>query len=325
MKALDGVVLLKIDAEKGEGPDLAKEYKVNGFPTFILANAGAEVVDTWWGYDKDHFLTNLGDALADPTTIVQKETRFASAPTAADAGKLARYSLVRGDYQDAVALYRKGAELDPSADLSFPTFEAMITGFHKKEAFTADEIRGAADATLAREGRTPSEVVDVAFSMKGVGTKIEDRTYWLPYLPRALAASANGESERLQNQHRELAIDHMLLVEKNEKKAVELKVASMPEGWKDDAGELNGFSWWCFENAVNLEEAEALARRGVELAAAGAERAMILDTAAEICNARGNCDDAVELIRRAVADDPEKEYYKKQLARFEEIRATASN
>ena len=54
----------------------------------------------------------------------------------------------------------------------------------------------------------------------------------------------------------------MLHVENNEAKAVELKYASMPEGWKDDPKELNSFSWWCFENLVHLEEAEALARRG---------------------------------------------------------------
>jgi tetratricopeptide (TPR) repeat protein len=325
MKALEGVVLFKIDAEKGDGPALAKEYKVGGYPTFILANAGAEPVDTWWGYDKDHFLTNLGDALADPTTITEKEARFASRPTAGDAGKLARCRTVRGEYEEAVALYRKGEGMDASVDFSFPIFDTMITGFRKKDAFTADELRRAADATLAREGRSAPEIVDVAFSMKDVGTKTGDRAYWLPYLAPALAASAGAETERMQNQHRELEIDHVLLVEKNEKKAIELKYASMPEGWRDDAAELNNFSWWCFENTVHLEEAEALARRGVELAAAGNERAMILDTAAEICNARGNCDDAVELIRRAVADAPDKEYYKKQLARFEEIRAAGAN
>ncbi|MGH2571695.1 MAG: hypothetical protein ACRDGR_10735 [bacterium] len=287
--------------------------------------ADTEPVDTWIGYDKSHFLTNLGDALVDPTTIAQKEARFASAPTALDAGKLARWRFVRGDYRDAVAMYRKGEEIDPSVDYSFQVFDAMFSGFRKSDAFTADEIRQAADATLARKGRAPSEIVDVAFWMKSVGTKIGDRGYWLPYLPPALAASAGGETERMQNQHRELTIDHTLLVQKNEKKAIELKVASMPEGWKDAPAELNDFSWWCFENMVHLEDAEALARRGAELAPAGAERAMILDTAADICNARGNCDDAVELIRRAIADDPEKKYYQEQLARFEKIRAAGTN
>jgi hypothetical protein len=64
-----------------------------------------------------------------------------------------------------------------------------------------------------------------------------------------------------------------------------------------------------------------MARRGVEVAAAGSEKANLLDTAAEICNARGHCDDAVDLIRQAVEEDPDREYFKKQLKRFEELRA----
>jgi tetratricopeptide (TPR) repeat protein len=266
----------------------------------------------------------MGDALADPTTMEQKQARFASAPTAADAGKLARYHAVRGDYQDAVKLYHRGEKLDSSMDFSYQVFDATFSGFRKTEAFTPEEVAKAADATLARDRET-AEIVDVAFMMRHVGSKIDDREYWLPYLEPALAASANSDDEKVQKQHRSLEIDHTLLVEKNEAKAVKLKHASMPEGWKDDAGQLNNFSWWCFENMVNLEEAEVLARRGVELAPAGGERAMILDTVAEICNARGNCDDAVELIRKAISDAPESEYYAKQLKRFEEIRAASAN
>jgi len=325
MKALEGVVLYKIDAEKGDGPALKEKYRVTGYPTYVMANSNVETMDTWIGYEKSHFMTNLGDALADPTTIAQKQARFASGPTAVDAGKLARYQSVRGDYADAVELYRRGEQLDPSSDFSYQVFDATFYGFRKSDAFDAEDVRRAADATLARDGRTADEIVDAAFMMKHVATKIEDRAYWLPYLEKAYAASAGNEDERMQKRHRDLEIDHVLLVKKDEDKAVELKYAAMPEGWKEEPKQLNGFAWWCFENGVNLEEAEALGRRGVELAAAGSERAMILDTVAEICNARGNCDDAVELIQRAIADAPDSEYYPKQLKRFEEIRAQGTN
>jgi tetratricopeptide (TPR) repeat protein len=325
MKALEDVVLFKVDAEKGEGPELKEQYRVNGYPTYILANTEVETMDTWMRYEKAHFLMNIGDALADPTTIEQKEARFASAPTAVDAGKLARYQGARGNYADAVKLYSKGEQLDPSVDYSFQIFDEMFTGFRKAEAFTVDEVRKAADAVLAHEGRDPDEIVDVAFWMKHVGSKVEDRDLWLPYLEPALTASADSDDERMQKRHAQLKIDHTLFVKKDEATAVKLKYASMPEGWKDDPKQLNSFSWWCFESMVNLEEGEALGRRGVELAPAGTERAMILDTVAEICNARGNCDDAVELIRMAIEDAPESEYYQEQLERFEAIRKASAN
>ena len=94
----------------------------------------------------------------------------------------------------------------------------------------------------------------------------------------------------------------------------------MPAGWESDAGGLNGFAGWCYENKINLEEAGKLARKGAALASPGAEKAEILDTAAEICNLLGNCDDAVLLAEQAAKEDPKSEHYAKQLKRFAEIR-----
>ena len=85
----------------------------------------------------------------------------------------------------------------------------------------------------------------------------------------------------------------------------------------DDPAALNNFAWWCFEHNVNLEEAEELALRGVELATDDDARANILDTAAEICAARGDCAEAIARIKRAIELSPDKEYFKTQLARFE--------
>jgi benzoyl-CoA reductase/2-hydroxyglutaryl-CoA dehydratase subunit BcrC/BadD/HgdB len=48
---------------------------------------------------------------------------------------------------------------------------------------------------------------------------------------------------------------------------------------------------------------------------------MILDTLAEICNARGTCKDAVTYIELAIKEAPGNDYYKKQLERFQKILA----
>ena len=47
----------------------------------------------------------------------------------------------------------------------------------------------------------------------------------------------------------------------------------------------------------------------------------ILDTQAELCNALDDCQGAIDLIKLALAEDPDSEYYQKQLARFEELLA----
>jgi tetratricopeptide (TPR) repeat protein len=112
--------------------------------------------------------------------------------------------------------------------------------------------------------------------------------------------------------------DYALLVQEDEAKAIELKKEAQPDNWREDANALNNFAWWCFERKVNLDEAADLAQKGIELAEPGRQKANIYDTLAEICNLSGDCGKAVDLIRLAVAEDPENEYFQKQLARFEE-------
>ena len=53
---LDQVILVQIDCEKGEGIDLAKEYGVRGYPTFVLANAKGEAYYRWMDTQKSFYL-----------------------------------------------------------------------------------------------------------------------------------------------------------------------------------------------------------------------------------------------------------------------------
>lgn len=50
----------KIDAEKGEGPELAKKYKVKGFPTIIFTKPDGTEIDRIYGYlPADQFLVRM--------------------------------------------------------------------------------------------------------------------------------------------------------------------------------------------------------------------------------------------------------------------------
>ena len=52
----------KIDAEKGEGPDLAKKYGVKGFPTIVFASADGSEIDRIYGYvPAELFLQKMKD------------------------------------------------------------------------------------------------------------------------------------------------------------------------------------------------------------------------------------------------------------------------
>lgn len=60
--ANDHQINWKIDAEKGEGPDLAKKYGVKGYPTIVFAGADGVEIDRIYGYlPAEQFLAKMKD------------------------------------------------------------------------------------------------------------------------------------------------------------------------------------------------------------------------------------------------------------------------
>ena len=173
---------------------------------------------------------------------------------------------------------------------------------------------------MAMDGSAPIDKLFVAGSMADLARDRKDPALFAPYLEPALESSESLTDERAKRMRSDLEISGALLVKGDRDLAVAMKKTSMPAQWEASAGDVNKFAWWCFENQVNLEEAERLARKGADLAKPGEEKAEILDTAAEICNLLGNCDDAVSLAERAAKEDPKEEHYARQLKRFAELR-----
>jgi hypothetical protein len=314
------VVLHRVDAEAGEGVDVARAYHVAGYPTFVLMSPQGEMMDCWMGfYEPTEFTESMDKALADPTTVAEKLARFRETPTATDALKLGDLRQYQGMSAEAVAYYQRAQTLDPSADVDYDLriFGAMARGAWG-QIYTTDAVKSRADAVYASNPE-PSAMLEVLYSMKKLAHTANEPTLWHPYLKATVEAEASfAGDEKLAHKVAWYKPDYALHIRKDVDQAIRYRKEVMPEGWLENANELNNFAWWCFENRVNLQEADALARRGVELAQSGREKANILDTLAEICNAREDCTHAVEYIRLAVAEAPEEEYFQKQLVRFEE-------
>ena len=319
------VVLLAMDAEK-EGKELAQQFSVRGYPTFMTLNSDGETLDRWLGYGgPEPFIEVMTASLADPTTIDEKFARYRKEPTEADAQKLADIRSYEGHHAEAVALYKRAMALNPKTDVNYDAriFESMVEGA-RDELYSVDELKAQADRVINADNGSPMDAVEVAMTMGRFAKKKGDMALYTPYLKAAVSATETTDDEMAIKYRRHLMPDFALHVEKNVDQAVQYRKATLPEGWKEDANQLNGFAWWCFENEVNLDEGEKMARRGIELAQPGNERANIYDTLAEICNLKGDCADAVEIMRLAVADDPENEYFQKQLERFEKLLAEKS-
>lgn len=315
--------LYRIDAEKGEGKDLAKEFNVKGYPTFIMVNGASETLDRWIGYEKNFFIKTMDSALKDLSTIEDKLASYEKKPTASIAEILGRYSSSLKEYVNAVNYYSTAQKIkdNPSDDYTYEIYQNTSYGV-KGEHFTFEDVLAAAENVVNSQTVAPENVVRTAISVAKRAKKNDRLDLMESYIEIGLKITSQADDPEAKDAHNQLMVEKSLHITGDKAAAAKYKMATMADGWLDDAGKLNSFCWWCFENTVNLEDAEKLSRKSVELAKAGKRKAMNLDTLAEICNALDNCHEAVDLIKMAMAEDPESKYYPKQLERFEKILAS---
>ena len=77
-------VCIKIDAEKGEGPELAKRYQVKAYPTFVAINPAEEILMTKVGGSGSGFIGSI-DRLIDPDKTPERmKQRYESGERTAD-------------------------------------------------------------------------------------------------------------------------------------------------------------------------------------------------------------------------------------------------
>ena len=316
---LSDALLFKLDGEKGEGPEIAKKYGVRGWPTYIAVNGDGVVTDRWIGYEgPEMWVAKVTAAKADRRTIDEKKAAYEAEPTLALAKSLGNNATSSNDFTGAVNYYKAAREMDP-AETGWYTEQILMSMMYGSRggAFTFEEIDAEASAVLTNDQATPDQLIQLALMMNNMAGAMGIQEKAVPYIEAALKASEGTEDEKLMERRKHLEITYALEVENDKDKALKLRYETMPEGWKEDSNALNNFAWWCFENDVNLEEALELAIKGAELAESDGERANVLDTAAELCNALGNCDEAIAKMEQAIELDPERQYFKDQLAKFQ--------
>lgn len=324
------VVLCAINAEKGAGVEVARTYSVPDYRvlSFILTNSDGELMDRWLGYwDVDSFSEHLLAAVENPITVHERMDRFQENPTEIDARKLAELRDFEGLHAESVAYYRRAQALNPASDANYDLLilGTMVQGT-RGHLYGYGEVRQQADAVFASNRTEPKHMFKAAGVMGKIAKKADDIGHYTPYLKMAFERTEGVADEEVTKMRTKLQADYALHIEKDVEKAVAYKKeafaqAAAPKDWTQNANMLNNLAWWCFENKINLNEAESWARQGIELAKPGREKGNILDTLAEICNIKGDCGDAVEYIRLAVAEDPDNEYFQNQLVRFEGLLA----
>jgi thioredoxin-related protein len=109
------VIPFKIDAEKGEGIELARKYGVKAYPTVLLIKTDGEEIDRLLGYmPPDKFLQTLSDYLNGVNTVSALKAELAKNPDNASAQyQMASKYAMQSDLAAASPYYQKMLDLDP--------------------------------------------------------------------------------------------------------------------------------------------------------------------------------------------------------------------
>ncbi|MFI5201314.1 MAG: thioredoxin fold domain-containing protein [Candidatus Kapaibacterium sp.] len=122
---------VKIDAEKGEGIELAKKYGIHGYPTIIFFDEGGKEIDRVVGYeDPSRFLQSLQNAAAGGSSAIIGEVESAKSTT--DPKKwftAANYYAEHNERAKSVTAFKKVLALDPQNKLGNNAESLFAVGF----------------------------------------------------------------------------------------------------------------------------------------------------------------------------------------------------
>jgi thioredoxin-related protein len=108
-------VNFKIDAEKGEGIEFAKKFKINGYPTVLFLDGNGNEIDRIYGYyPKKEFFTMMQDYNKGINTFNDLTQKLEKDPANIDANlKMADKYIALGETDKAKANLNKIIETDP--------------------------------------------------------------------------------------------------------------------------------------------------------------------------------------------------------------------
>jgi thioredoxin-related protein len=142
----------KIDAEKGEGIDLAKKYNIKGYPTIVFVDADGNEVDRIYGYIfADEFLQKMKDYNSGINTYTSLKTAVESDPSSAEANwKFAEKLISYGDYDEAKPYLGKVISLDGGNSAGYTDDAEFTMAFNPSEGVETDATITAIKALMEK-------------------------------------------------------------------------------------------------------------------------------------------------------------------------------
>ena len=315
------MIHLPLNVNEGDGIELAERYQVgHTFPVFILTDSTGEVIRRWTGYTggATTLIATLNQALSDMIGIDDRIKRCEQSPTHTDAVFLAKYFADAGENVTAITYYRKAQGLSTNRFVTY-AYDIFTNTANAvwDDLLPYQDVLDAADSVLNAKRWNPDHVIKVGKLMARLARRKDKVKTSGKYLLAGINAASNSRNARHQESYQLLRADYALHITGDTTGAVTLKKATMGDGWQENRDRFYEYSKWCLERRIKLGEAEQYARKTVNLVYPGKIRAMVLNTLAEIVFAQGDAIRAAGIIRLAIEQEPDNDFYPKQLRRFE--------
>ncbi len=157
--AMKAFVNVRVDAEKGEGVQLAARYNVHGFPTLVIVDASGDEIDRISGYmPPEPFVKEIERIKKGDGTLAALKKAHEATPDDVDSGIAYAAKLSAGNPEGASALFASLAEKTKDrptqAKLKLEQASLALASARTKEA--VEEVAGTAESIVKDFGDTPA-------------------------------------------------------------------------------------------------------------------------------------------------------------------------
>ena len=338
-------VSLRVYWNKNEGHNFREKYDVRGTPTVLFLNSTGEEIDRITGFNgnKDAYFKTINDYTFGKNTLGDILSKFQN-----DSNNVAINFLLamkytnRWESEKAQKYFTKVLQLDPADEKGFKVesmfhaaaYEARINKNIKPlQLFMASNSdRSFFDLgyyNLIRYYKYAKDTNMVIEIYEEAIKKMPTNTNWMNNYARDIfqfkieslydrGIELTQQTIKLNRKAAKAGYYNLARYYKNVKNTDKL-IETYEEAVKkipNNAGLMNGYAWSIYENKLKTKY-----NRGIELALKAIkiepEAANIWDTLGWLYYETGDRKQAIKFMKKAIELEPEREYYKKNLKKFE--------
>lgn len=282
-KAMEAFINVRVDAEKGEGVELAKRFGANGFPTLVIVGTDDQEIDRIVGYlPPEQFTKEIERILSGKDTLPTLRKAVDASPDDLAAAFALVQKLAASNAADALTRLEALGERAKGKDRAV---EAGVLVALARHDLSAGDRKGAlerADRVSLEFGDTEAAKDATRMSLGLRAGRDADPEDALAFAAKMRAAAKDGKLDAATEQT--VANLHL--------RAAERAMARAAEAAGDDAQKLNAVAWTCFERHIATEAATGWARKAVEKSERDPQ---ILDTLANLLASSKKYDEALSI------------------------------